>query len=137
MPIKVDIVSAVEALWSGEAEMLYAPAVMGEVGIAHGHAPLLTRLKAGDVRIQLTDGTQTHIYVSGGMLEIQPGVVTVLSDTALRGESLDESAILEAKAKAEEAMRGGAEGMEYDKLELQLTELVAQLAVLTKMRNGK
>lgn len=137
MPIKVDIVSAVEALWSGEAEMLFAPAAMGEVGIAHGHAPLLTRLKPGDVRVQLSDGTMKHIYVSGGMLEIQPGLVTVLSDTAIRAETLDESAILEAKARAEDALKGGAVGMEYDKLELQLTELMAQLAVLSKMRDGK
>ena len=137
MAIRVDIVSAVEAIWSGEAEMLFAPASMGEIGVVRGHAPLMTRMKPGDLRIKLADGSLKHIYVSGGLLEVQPDLVTVLSDTAIRAETLDEGAILEAKTKAEEAMKGSVDKLEYDRLELQLVELMAQLATLRRIREGK
>ncbi|MBM2830258.1 MAG: synthase subunit epsilon [Gammaproteobacteria bacterium] len=87
--IRVDIVSAEKAIFSGEAEMVFAPAMMGEVGIAPGHTPLVTRLAPGEVRVKHPDGKEEGFYVSGGILEVQPKVVTVLSDTALRAEDLD------------------------------------------------
>ena len=102
--IHVDIVSAEHELFSGEATMVFAPAVQGEVGIAPLHTPLLTMLNAGDVRVQTPDGGEEVIYVSGGMLEVQPHVVTILSDTALRAEDIDEAAALKAKEDAERTL---------------------------------
>ena len=94
MTIHVDIVSAESEIFSGKAEMVFAPAVLGEVGIAPGHTPLLTQLGPGEVRLQFEDGSEEGFYVSGGVLEVQPKVVTILSDTAERAEDLDEVAIL-------------------------------------------
>ena len=101
MTFHVDVVSAEEEIFSGTAEMLFAPGAMGELGIMARHTPLLTALKPGELRIQLGDGEEQHIYVSGGMLEVQPHVVTVLSDTAVRAKDIDEAAALEAKEAAE------------------------------------
>ena len=99
--IHVDIVSAEREIFAGEAEMLFAPARLGEVGILPGHAPLLTQLKPGEVRVQLKGGEQQAFYISGGMLEVQPKIVTVISDTAVRAHDLDEAAVLKAKQEAE------------------------------------
>jgi F-type H+-transporting ATPase subunit epsilon len=101
MTVHVDIVSAEAAIFSGLAEMVFAPAVMGEVGVLPGHAPLVTTLKPGEVRVRLPGGEEQSFYVSSGVLEIQPHVVTVLSDTAQRASDLDEAAALEAKERAE------------------------------------
>jgi len=106
MTIHVDVVSAEESIFSGVAEFVAVPAEMGELGIYPRHAPLLTRLKPGSVRIKIPDQAEEElIYVSGGILEVQPNVVTILSDTAMRGQDLDEAKALEAKQKAEEACR--------------------------------
>ena len=107
--IRVDIVSAEQDVWSGEGTMVFAPAEMGEIGIAPQHAPLLTRLKPGEIRVQQESGEEQFFFVSGGMLEVQGHVVTVLSDTALRADDLDEAAALEAQRRAEQALadRGG------------------------------
>jgi len=103
--VQVDIVSAEIEIFSGPVEMVFAPAVMGEVGILPGHAPLLTHLKPGEVRVRKTDGEEECFYVSGGILEVQPHIVTVLSDTALRAKDIDEAAATEAKQRAEQALK--------------------------------
>ncbi len=107
MTVHVDIVSAEREIFSGQAEMVFAPAILGEVGIAPGHTPLLTRLGPGEVRLKLPDDEQSAFYVSGGMLEVQPRVVTILSDTAERAEDLDEAAVLKAKEGGRGAVAGG------------------------------
>ena len=104
--IHVDIVSAEGEIFSGEASMVFAPAVMGDIGIAPRHAPLLTTLRPGEVRVQTPDGEEQFFYVSGGAIEIQPHLVTVLADTALRAKDIDEAAALQAKQRAEEALQG-------------------------------
>jgi F-type H+-transporting ATPase subunit epsilon len=136
MTIHVDIVSAEGAIHSGQAEMVYAPGVMGELGIAPRHTPLVTRLKPGDVRVD-TGKEMLHFYVSGGILEVQPHVVTVLADTAIRANDLDEAAAIEAKRKAEEALAGQKEEFEYAKAQAELAEAVAQLRAIEKLRKIK
>ena len=114
MTIHVDIVSAEGEIFSGSAEMVYAPAAMGEVGIAPRHTPMVTRLKPGEVRVDRGDGKQMqHFYVSGGILEVQPHMVTVLADTALRAADLDEAAAQQAKRRAEEAIANKSAEFEY------------------------
>ncbi len=136
MTIHVDIVSAEGAIHSGQAEMVYAPGVMGELGIAPRHTPLVTSLKPGDVRVD--DGKEMmHFYVSGGILEVQPHVVTVLADTAIRATDLDEAAAIEAKRRAEEALAGQKEKFEYAKAQAELAEAVAQLRAIEKLRKIK
>ena len=132
--IKVEIVSAEKALYSGEAEMFFAPANMGEVGVTPGHAPLLTSLSPGEVRVKHTDGSEEAFYVSGGMLEIQPNVVTVLSDTGVRAEDLDEAAVMKAKEEAERAFHDRESEMDYATAEAQLAETIAQLQTIQRMR---
>lgn len=134
MTIHVDIVSAEKAIFSGLAEMVFAPAEMGEVGIAPRHAPLVTRLKPGEVRVQLPGGGEESFYVSGGMLEIQPHVVTVLSDTAARAADLDEAAVLKAKEEAERAMHDREAEIDYAAAQAQLAETVAQLKAIQRLR---
>ena len=124
--IKIDIVSAEGEIHSGEAKMIYAPAKMGEVGIAPRHAPLLTALKPGEVRVQSEDGKEHFFYITGGMLEVQPHLVTVLADTALRGEELDEAAAQEAQSQAEEALRGASEETDIKRAQLELAEANAR-----------
>lgn len=133
--IHVDIVSAERELFSGEASMVFAPAVQGEVGIAPRHTPLLTPLNAGDVRVQTPDGEEQIIYVSGGMLEVQPHMVTVLSDTALRAEDIDEEAALKAKEDAERALADRQADMDEARARAELVQAAAQLATLRKLRN--
>jgi F-type H+-transporting ATPase subunit epsilon len=132
--IHVDIVSAEKEIFSGEANMVFAPAIMGEVGIAPRHAPLVTRLKPGVVRVQVPDGEEQSIYVSGGILEVQPHVVTVLSDTAERAADLDEAAVLKAKEEAEKALHDREAKIEYAEAEAQLAETIAQLKAIERLR---
>ena len=141
MTIHVDIVSAEGQIHSGLAEMIYAPGVMGELGIAPRHTPLVTRLKPGEVRIEEKAGTpQAHYFISGGMLEIQPHLVTILADTAIRATDLDEAAALEAKKRAEDAMKDRSADFEYAQAQAELAEAAAQLRAienLRKMRNRR
>ena len=129
----VDIVSAEREIFSGNAELVFAPAEMGELGITPRHAPLLTRLKPGTVRVQ-SGGEESVFYVSGGILEIQPHVVTVLSDTALRARDIDEAAAQEAKRRAEEALAGRAEDLDVTRAQAELAEAVARLRALEQLR---
>ena len=133
MTIHVDIVSAEAEIFSGPAEMVFAPAEMGEVGIAPRHAPLLTRLKAGEVRVKNGDDEQ-YFYVSGGVLEVQPHIVTVLADTALRARDIDEAKALEAKQRAEQALADRKADFDYAKAQAELAEAVAQLRTLQNLR---
>ncbi|MCU7850668.1 MAG: F0F1 ATP synthase subunit epsilon [Candidatus Thiodiazotropha sp. (ex Monitilora ramsayi)] len=138
MTIHVDIVSAEGEIFSGLAEMVYAPAVMGEVGIAPRHTPLVTRLKPGEVRVDTGDSKEMqHFYVSGGILEVQPHVVTVLADTAIRATDLDEAAAQEAKRRAEDAMADRSAEFEYAKAQAELAEAVAQLRAIERIRKGQ
>ena len=136
MTIHVDIVSAEQAIFSGEVEAVFASAKMGEVGIYPRHTPLLTTLKPGEVRV-LKDGKEEHFYVSGGMLEVQPHVVTVLADTASRAANLDEAAAVAAKEAAEKAMKDKSSKMDYTEAAAQLAEAMAQLRSIERMRKGK
>jgi len=134
MAIHVDIVSAEGAIHSGLAAMVYARAELGEVGIAPRHTALITRLKPGDVRVQTEAGEMEHFYVSGGMLEVQPHVVTVLADTAIRAHDLDEAAAVDAKRRAEDALAGRTAEFEYARAQAELAEAVAQLRAIEKLR---
>lgn len=134
MTIHVDIVSAEQEIFSGPAEMVFAPAVMGELGIAPRHTPLLTRLKAGEVRIQPPEGEEQFFYVSGGMLEIQPHVITVLADTALRAKDIDEAAAIAAKERAERALADRKSDVDYAHATAELAQAVAQLRALESLR---
>ena len=129
----VDIVSAEREIFSGEAEMLFAPAEMGELGITPRHAPLLTRLKPGTVRVQ-AGGEEQMFFVSGGILEIQPHAVTVLSDTALRAKDIDEAAAQDAKRKAEEALANQTAEMDVARAQAELIEAIARLKALDQVR---
>lgn len=132
--LHLDVVSAEKVLYSGEVLMLYATTELGEVGIAPGHTQLLAALKPGDMRAQLADGSEYVFYVSGGFLEVQPHVVTVLSDTIIRAEDLDFDAIVLAKQAATEALRGKPEALEYAKALSELTQSMAQLQAIAKLR---
>jgi F-type H+-transporting ATPase subunit epsilon len=135
MRLHVDVVSAEKSLFSGEAEFVIVPAEMGEVGIHPRHAPMLTRIKPGSVRIKLPDQEEEELfYVSGGILEVQPLVVTILSDTAIRGMDLDEAKAQEAKRVAEDAMRDRTAAMDYAKAQAELAEAVAQIQAIEKLR---
>lgn len=134
MTLHVDIVSAEKSIFSGTAEMVFAPAIMGEVGILPRHAPLLTRLKPGEVRVKLPGGEEEFFYVSGGILEIQPHVVTVLADTATRAHDLDEAAAQEAKLRAEEALKGQKGEIDYARAHAELAEAIAQLNALKRLK---
>jgi F-type H+-transporting ATPase subunit epsilon len=138
MTIHIDIVSAEGAIHSGTAEMVYAPALMGEVGIAPRHAQLLTPLVPGEVRVDEGGGKDIQSYfISGGMLEVQPHVVTILADTAVRAEDLDEAAALQAKQRAEEAMKNKSSQFEYAQAQAELVEAAARLRSIEKMRKFK
>ena len=137
MTMHVNIVSAENEIYSGTVIQVFAPAEMGEVGIFPRHAPMLSTLKPGVVRVLTQEGEEQTFYVSGGILEIQPHVVTILSDTALRASDIDESAALEAKARAEAAMKDKASDMDYAKAKTELIEAVAQIEALKKIRKKK
>ncbi len=132
--IHVDIVSTEQEIFSGEVEMVFAPALLGEIGIAPGHTPLVTQLGPGEVRVRNPDGTEQAFYVSGGMLEVQPRVVTVLSDTAQRAEDLDEAAVLKAKEEAEKAIHEHDAKIDYAAVLAEHAELAAQLRAIQRLR---
>ena len=134
--IQVEIVSAEEEIFSGVAEMVVASAELGEVGIAPGHTPMITRIRPGEVRVKASDdGEDLAIYVSGGILEVQPHMITILSDTAVRAEDLDEAAAQKAQAEAEAALAGSTPGeIDYAAVQMQLAEASAQLQLIKKLR---
>jgi F-type H+-transporting ATPase subunit epsilon len=135
MTVHVDVVSAEESIFSGLAEFVVLPGEAGELGILPGHMPLMTRIKPGAVRLKLPQqDLEELIFVAGGILEVQPGVVTVLADTAIRGKDLDEAKALDAKRKAEEAMADRSAEMDYARAQAELAEAVAQLAAIQKLR---
>ncbi|MCC8997446.1 MAG: F0F1 ATP synthase subunit epsilon [Nitrosomonas sp.] len=133
----LDIVSAEESIYSGPVEFVVAPAQMGEVGIYPRHTPLLTRIKSGMVRIKAQLKEEELVYVSGGMLEVQPDVVTILADTAVRSDDLDEAKAMEAKRAAEEAMKNRESELDYAKAQAELMEAMAQLAAIDKLRKRR
>ena len=135
--LHVDVVSAEESLFSGEATFVVLPGEAGELGIYPRHIPLITRIKPGSVRIQKPDGTEELVFVAGGILEVQPKVVTVLADTAVRGADLDEAKANEALKKAEEARRSARDKQEVAAVEAELATLAAQLAAIRKLRSKK
>lgn len=135
--IHVDIVSAEKSIFSGSAKMVFAPAEMGEIGIAPRHSPLLTRIGAGEVRVQTQEGEELEFFVSGGMLEVQPHLVTVLADTALRAHDMDEAAALKAKQEAEEALADKAGEIDMARAQAELAEAAARLRFVQKMKGKK
>jgi F-type H+-transporting ATPase subunit epsilon len=137
MTVHVDIVSAEESIFSGLAEFVVLPGEAGELGILPGHTPLLTRIKPGVVRVKTQSGDEELVFVAGGMLEVQPNLVTVLADTAIRGKDLDEAKALEAKKKAEEALRNKTSQLEYAKAQAELAEAIAQLAAIQRLRKPR
>ena len=134
--IKLEIVSAEEQIFSEEVEMVYAPAEMGEVGISPKHTPLITKLKPGDVSAQINKDEMKTFYVSGGILEIQPNEVTILSDTALREDDLDEERALEAEKLAQEAMKNSSNEVDASKAKSELLQAAAQLRLIKKLRSN-
>ena len=134
--IRCDIVSAEEEIFHGNAQMVIATGEMGELGIAPRHAPLITRLKPGQVRVQLENGEEQFFYVSGGILEVQPSVVTVLADTAIRARDLDEAAARKAKEEAERALADRTDALEVAQAQAQLAQAIAQLQALEHLRRS-
>jgi F-type H+-transporting ATPase subunit epsilon len=135
MTVHVDVVSAEASIFSGLAEMIIVPGELGELGIYPRHTALLTRIKPGSVRLKLPNqGEEELIYVSGGMLEIQPDVVTILADTAIRGGDLDEARAMQAKQDAEDAMRNRSSDIDYAQAQAELAEAIAQLAAIKQLR---
>jgi len=135
--IEVDIVSAEGEIYSGHASMVFAPASQGEVGIAPRHAALMTTLKPGEVRVQDTEGKEHFFYVTGGLLEIQPHVVMILADTALRGDELDEAAALRAKEQAEEELKGISDETDLKKAQAELVEAQARYRAAQKLKGQR
>ncbi len=134
MTVHVDIVSAEKEIFSGLAEMVFAPAELGEVGISPRHAPFITRLNPGEVRIKVTETESHPFYISGGYLEVQPHLVTILADTAIRAKDIDEAAALDAKARAEEALADKTGKIDYASAQAQLAQAVMQLRTLDRFR---
>lgn len=137
MTIHVDIVSAEKEIFSGLAEMVFAPAELGEVGIAPRHAPLITTLLPGEVRVKVNESEIQDYYVSGGILEVQPHLVTVLADTAIRAKDIDEAAALEAKQKAEEMLTDKSGKIDYAKAQAELAQAMSQLRTLDRLRKRR
>jgi F-type H+-transporting ATPase subunit epsilon len=134
MTVHVDIVSAEREIYSGLAEMVFAPAELGEVGISPRHAPLITKLNPGEVRVKVNATESYPFYISGGLLEVQPHIVTILADTAIRAKDIDEAAALDAKAKAEEALADKSGKLDYATAQSQLAQAVMQLRTLDRLR---
>ena len=135
--IQVDIVSAEGEIHSGEAKMVFAPAAMGEVGIAPRHAPLLSPLNPGEVRVVTVDDKEEGFYITGGLLEIQPHAVTILADTALRGDQLDEAAALAAKQEAEKALAGISSETDLKRAQAELAEAEARYRAAQKLKGKR
>ncbi len=134
MTIHVDIVSAEKEIFSGLAEMLFAPAELGELGITPRHAPLISKLNPGEVRVKISEKETQEYFVSGGILEVQPHLVTVLADTAIRAKDIDEAAALQAKAEAEDALSDKSGKIDYAKAQAKLAEAMMQLRTLDRFR---
>ncbi|MDA1343085.1 MAG: F0F1 ATP synthase subunit epsilon [Proteobacteria bacterium] len=134
MTVHIDIVSAEKEIFSGLAEMVFAPAELGEVGISPRHAPFITRLKPGEVRVKVSETESYPFYVSGGMLEVQPHLITVLADTAIRAKDIDEAAAIEAKIRAEEALADKSGKIDYVTAQAKLAEAIMQLRTLDRLR---
>jgi len=134
MTVHVDIVSAEKEIFSGVAEMVFAPAELGELGISPRHAPLITKLNAGEVRVRVSDNESYPFYISGGILEVQPHLVTILADTAIRASDIDEAAALDAKARAEEALTDKSGKIDFAAAQSQLSQAVMQLRTLDRLR---
>ena len=132
--IHVDVVSAEESIFSGEAKFVALPGENGELGILPRHTPLITRIRPGAVRIEKIDGQEEFVFVAGGILEVQPGKVTVLADTAIRGKDLDEAKAGEAKKLAEEAMKNAKTDIDFAKAQSEFAAMAAQIAALRKFR---
>ncbi len=132
--IQVDVVSAEESIFSGEARFVALPGEAGELGIFPRHTPLITRIKPGSVRIELPDGKEEFVFVAGGILEVQPNCVTVLSDTAIRGADLDDQKAQEAKSAAEEALKNAKSEIDLARAQSELAIMAAQIAALRKFR---
>jgi F-type H+-transporting ATPase subunit epsilon len=137
MTIHVDVVSAEELIFSGLAEFVVLPGEAGELGILPGHMPLMTRIKPGAVRIKTPGDKEELIFVAGGLLEVQPGLVTVLADTAIRGADLDQAKAMEAKKLAEEAMVNRGSEMDYARAQVELAEAIAQLSAIDRLRKQR
>ncbi len=137
LTIDVDVVSAVKSLYSGKARRVFAPGAMGEIGVLPKHAPFLSTLRPGEVRIEGENGETEHIYVSGGIVEVQPHTITILSDTATRAHDLDEARCLEAKTRAEEVMANADTDVDITKVKVSILELSAQLKLIEKLRKQK
>ncbi|MDI1274704.1 F0F1 ATP synthase subunit epsilon [Polaromonas sp.] len=135
--IHVDVVSAEESIFSGEAKFVALPGEAGELGIYPRHTPLITRIKPGAVRIEKADGSEEFVFVAGGLLEVQPHCVTVLSDTAIRGKDLDEAKATAAKASAEEALKNAKTDIDIAMAQSELAVMAAQIAALRKFRQKK
>jgi F-type H+-transporting ATPase subunit epsilon len=135
--MRLDIVSAEEELFSAEVQMVYAPAEMGEVGITPKHTPLLTKLKAGDVRAQISDSETKIFFISGGILEIQPNAVTILSDTAIRESDLDEDRAKKSELAAKKAMENSNSDMDLVKAKTELAQAAAQLKLIKKLKGKR
>jgi F-type H+-transporting ATPase subunit epsilon len=135
--IQVDVVSAEELIFSGQAKFVALPGESGELGILPGHTPLITRIKPGSVRIELADGGQEFVFVAGGILEVQPNCVTVLSDTAIRGKDLDETRAQAARQAAEEAIKNAKSDVDVAVAQAELSVLAAQLSALRRYRGKK
>ncbi len=135
--IHVDVVSAEESIFSGEAKFVALPGEAGELGIYPRHTPLITRIKAGSVRIEKADGTEEFVFVAGGILEVQPNCVTVMSDTAIRGKDLDDEKANEAKAAAEEALKNAKSEIDFARASSELAIMAAQIAALRRFRQKK
>jgi len=135
--IHVDVVSAERSIFSGEAKFVALPGESGELGILHGHTPLITRIRPGSVRIEKADGDEEFVFVAGGYLEVQPDRVTVLADTAIRGHDLDEAKALEAKRQAEEAMRNRSTDFDLALAQSEFAMAAAQLAAIARFRRKK
>ena len=136
--IHIDVVSAEANIFSGEAEFVVLPGEAGELGIYPRHTPLITRIKPGSVRIKVAGQTEEElVFVAGGVLEVQPGMITVLADTAIRGRDLDEAKALEAQKRAQEAIQNRTSQMEYAKATAELAEATAQIAAIRRLRQRK
>lgn len=135
--IRIDIVSAEQAIYSGDAVMVVAPAALGEVGILPRHTPMLTLLSPGSLRVQHANGQEEIFYVQGGILEVQPNIITVLADIAERGESLDEAQAEAAKARAEKLLQDKSAEKEYAQVAAELARAVAQLQVIKQLRSRR
>ena len=135
--IHVDVVSAEESIFSGEAKFVALPGELGELGIYPRHTPLITRIKAGSVRIEMADGTEEFVFVAGGILEVQPHTVTVLSDTAVRGKDLDDEKANAAQQAAEEALKNAKGELDIAKAQSELAVMAAQISALRKFRQKR